>query len=158
MTRHSQTDAVLPDPLLRLLDGERLEQKVGVTFALITQGEDGWPHVALLSVGELFAPTAGELRIALWPGTRTTANLRRAGRATLAAVVEGSVYYAYLEAEPLQPSENQGDSLARFRAGIHDVRSDRVDYADITSGIRFSLRDPDRVVAHWRGVVDSLKA
>ncbi len=153
-----ELDTSLPAPLRRLLDGERLESKVGETFVLVTINEEGWPHLALLSVGELFSPASDEVRIALWPGTRTTANLRRGGRATLAAFLDGTAYYIELEVEPLAVAARPGDSLARFRARVRRSRADRVEYADLVSGVRFSLRDPDQVLAHWRHVVDSLRA
>ena len=72
---------VLPETLHRLLDGSDLDGKVGETMELLTVGPEGWPHVALLSAGEVLAATPEEIRLALWPSSQTTANLRRTGQA-----------------------------------------------------------------------------
>lgn len=145
---------VLPASLHRLLDGSDLEGKVGETLELITVGPDGWPHVALLSVGEVLAMTPGELRLALWPTSQTTANLGRTGQAMLTCIREEGAYYAQLEAAPLDTTLD----LATFRCRLRRLLLDRVDYAELTSGIRFALRDQPAVVARWEGVIAGLRA
>src|SRR5437879_3989755 len=92
---------VLPETLHRLLDGSDLDGKVGETMELLTVGPEGWPHVALLSAGEVLAATPEEIRLALWPSSQTTANLRRTGQATLTFIQQEGAYYAQLEAAPL---------------------------------------------------------
>ena len=145
---------VLPDTLQRLLDGSQLEGKVGETLELITVDPDGWPHVALLSVGEVLAVTPTELRLALWPSSQTTANLHRTGRATMTSIQEAGAYYARLEAAPLSTALG----LATFRCHLLTLLVDRVDYADLTHGIRFALRDRAAAVARWEDVIGGLRA
>lgn len=148
----------LPDSLTELLNGEALEAKEGETFILMTVKEDGWPHVALLSVGEVFAPSPREIRLALWPGTITTGNLRRSGCATLAMVWQATAYCVELKATPLVGSPAGEGSLARFSAQVRRVLVDRVDYADLTTGIRFVLKDKAHVMRSWQETLRTLRA
>jgi hypothetical protein len=144
----------LPDSLYRLLDGSDLESKVGETLELLTVGPEGWPHVALLSVGEVLAVAPAEIRLALWPSSQTTANLLRTGQATLTSVRPEGACYVWLLAAPL----DAGLELATFRCSVQRLVLDRVDYADLTHGISFTLRDPSAVVARWEGVIAALRA
>lgn len=147
--------AALPEAVLRLLDGEDLEAKEGETFLLLTAAEDGWPRLALLSAGEVYAPSATELRLALWPKSTTTRNLSANRRATLAVIHQGVAYYAELEAQRVADSEH---GLARFRAEVRSVRVDEVGYAELTSGVRFRLKGKEEVLARWRRSIASLRA
>src|SRR5437868_382048 len=81
MSRRLATPA-LPPELREFLDGQRLAAKTNDVIELLTVGEEGWPHVALLSVGEVLAASDTEVRLALWPDSQTTANVRRTSRAT----------------------------------------------------------------------------
>ncbi|KHF32723.1 hypothetical protein CM49_05008 [Paenibacillus sp. P1XP2] len=79
-------DSELSDDLFELLNGEHLERKQHEAMFLMTVTEDGWPHNAMVSVGEIVALDKKTLRIALWPGTNTTQNCIRSGKAVLVAV------------------------------------------------------------------------
>ncbi len=135
-----------------------MSAKEGETLIFITVNEDGWPHLSLLSVGEVIATSPQEIRIALWPRTTTTENLRRSGCATLAAIWQGTAYYVELEAESFTSSSPVEDSLARFSARVRRVLADRVDYADLTAGVRFALKDKARSVRSWQEVIQTLRA
>lgn len=152
---HGERD-VLPEALAQLLDGEDLERKEGETLLLLTMSEGGWPHVALLSVGEVWAPDPREVRLALWPGTRTTANLARTRQATLATFVEGTAYYVELDAQPAADLKADGRRLARFHCAVRSVRADVVGYAELLSGVRFRLKDREHVV-RWRATIAALR-
>lgn len=147
----------LPAPLLRLLDGEDLERKEGETILLLTAAPGEWPRLALLSVGELYAPSATEVRLALWPDSRTTANLEATGRATLSAILDGVTYDVELEARPDGDVPLGTWSAARFAATVRSVRSDTVGYAEITSGVRYRLKDAPKVLERWRLQVAALR-
>ncbi len=149
---------VLPDALCRLLDGRDLEGKEGETFILLTVSEDGWPHVALLSVGEVLARSSRELRLALWPKSETTINLKRTAIATLATFLDGTAYYVELAISPLPRDERMPGSQAAFSARVRRALSDTVGYAELTSGVRFRLKSRDEVVQHWRQTIDALRA
>ncbi len=155
MTR--EVGAQLPDGLQALLDGTELERKEGETLVLLTVSQDGWPRVALLSVGEVLAVAPDELRLALWPKSATTENLRRDGRATLMTVWEGTAYYLELAVRPLSDGEQAPGGQARFAAHVRRLLADTVGYAQLTSGVRFRLTSRDEVVQHWRRTVEALR-
>lgn len=147
----------LPDHVCASLAGADLERGIGYTIAALTVGEDGWPSVALLSVGEVVAVDPLAVRLALWPGTRTTANLARDGRVTLMLVDQG-VWYVRLQAGPPRRLRVAGHELSAFEARVVGVREDRVTYAVVEHGMSFSLPDRPAVVARWGATVEALKA
>lgn len=147
----------LPESLLRLLDGERLEQKVGETLLLLTVNEDGYPHTALLSVGEVYAPSPDELRLALWKTSATTENLTRSGKATLLAFVPPAAYYVELETTTGADLVVGEARYARFTARPRAILEDVVGYATLESGVTFTLPKPERVLARWRAQVAALR-
>src|ERR671930_279405 len=83
----------LPTKLETLFAGTDLASGIGETFLLLTVDADGWPHMAMLSVGELVAADPGTLRAALWLHSTATRNLAREERGLLALVHDGAGYY-----------------------------------------------------------------
>ncbi|MCC6222983.1 MAG: pyridoxamine 5'-phosphate oxidase family protein [Thermoleophilia bacterium] len=145
----------IPAELARLLDGSELARRVGETFELLTVSGDGWPNTALLSVGEVLAGTGSEFRLALWKNTRTAESLRRDGRATLTCVLPPAAYAVRLaDAAPLPCAD---ESLVFFSCRIEAVEVDTVGYAELTSGIRFTLPDAAAVVGRWQRTIDALR-
>lgn len=120
----------------------------GFTLLLLTVREDGWPHQAMLSVGEVALADGAEdrLTLAVWPGATSTANLRERGRATLTAVVDGVAYALFLAVAPA----GEVGRLARFDARIEAASADEAPYATLESGIRFTLKDRDETIDRWR--------
>jgi len=149
--------AELPAPLFELLDGRDLAQKEGETLLLLTVGEDGFPRIALLSVGEVLAVSPDELRLALWPASTTTSNLARTGRATLAAFLGGTAYDVELLARQLPELRTSRGHYARFAAEVRSARADAVSYAELLGGVRFRLKDAPRVVAGWERTIEALR-
>lgn len=145
----------IPAELARLLDGSDLAGRVGETFELLTVSGDGWPNVALLSVGETLAVSGTELRLALWNGTRTAESLARDGRATLTCVLPPDAYTVRLADAALLACADE--SLAFFSCRVGAVEVDTVGYAELTSGIRFRLGDEAAVVERWRRTIDALR-
>jgi hypothetical protein len=148
--------AQLPEEVVGLLDGSDLAARVGLTFELLTAGGDGWPGVALLSAGEVLALDASTVRLALWPGTRTTANLGPDGRAVLAFVHAGGAFSVRLET-CRGPDLRAPARLAVVDGRVAGVRRDAVDYARLRSGITFDLPDEAAVVARWAATVAALR-
>src|SRR5919206_4820403 len=111
--------ARLPEKLQGLFAGTDLAGGIGETFLLLTVGEDGWPHMAMLSVGELLAADAGTLRAALWLHSTATRNLTREGRGLLALVHDGAGYYLRCQARR-GPDLDLGDDgrLADFELSV----------------------------------------
>jgi len=147
----------LPDALAELLDGARLEERAEHVFELLTVSEAGWPHIALLSVGEVLVTSPRRLMLGLWPTSTTTANLRQSGRAVLQLYHAGAAYRARLECRPRAEQAAQAARLAIFDCRITQLSRDAVGYARLTSGPRIELPDADRVVARWRAQVHTLR-
>ena len=148
--------ARLPADVVALLSGDDLDRRVGFTMELLTVDADGWPRVALLSAGEVVAADDAHLRLALWPESRSTANLTRTGRGSLAFVHAGSAFTLRLEAS--RASDLRGpEPLAVFDGRVKEVRRDEAAYARLRSGITFELLDEQAVVARWRSTVERLR-
>lgn len=147
----------LPEEVRRALDGQALEDKVGVAYLLVTADDDGTPRPCMLSAGELLAVDDRTLRVALWPGTRTSANLARGSPALLCYVAPGSVFYVRGRGRPLP--ETTSTRLARFEIGVESVESDVHEGMPVTSPIVFSVEgsDPAAVVEAWRGQIRALR-
>jgi hypothetical protein len=143
-------DPVVPAALRALLDSDDLASAEGFTMLLVTVSEDRWPHLAMLSVGEVVADGDESLRLALWPGSTATRNLTPGGHATLAAVVEGTSYALRLAATRAgEVSTPLAGELARFGARVEGATADEAPYAVLESGVRFRLKDPDETRARW---------
>jgi hypothetical protein len=148
----------LPAAVLALLDGADLGNRAGVTFMLITNNAEDWPHVAMLSVGELIAVDASVLRTGVWLTSSTVGNLSRTGRATLCFVVDGRAYSVHVRAERESDLDLDADGqLACFRLSVEDVLEDVAKYAELTSGVTFRLRSPADVVPRWERTVAALR-
>jgi len=148
--------ATLPSRLAGVLDGRDLAAKRGLTFLLATTSTDGWPAIAMLSVGEVVADGDAGLRLALHQGTGSELALRASGRATLLTVIEGEVHTLRLRCAPLGTWEADGLRRAAYAAEIELVRAHAVPYATVTSGIVFELTDP-LVPARWEDAIDTLR-
>ena len=157
MSRSIGTD--LPPPLLKLLDGDELAAKEGVTLLLLTTTGDGWPHVAMLSVGELLALDRDLLRVALWPSSTATRNLSETGQTTISVVHEGVAYYVRCKSsrrDDLGVLESD-DRLACFDLRVANILEDVVPYAKLTSGITFQLADGPASAARWASRVTAMR-
>ena len=148
---------MLDADVVALLDGTDLAARAGLTLELITLDADGWPRVALLSVGEVLATGDGSLRLALWPGSRSTANLEHSARALLAFVHDGAAHRVRLEARRRADVRVAGEARAVFDAPILSVTRDEVPYARLRSGITHELVDPAQALARWRDTVAALR-
>lgn len=144
----------LPPELRELLSGQDLETKAGETFYFLTVGEDGWPNVALLSVGEVLARSPTDVGVALWSGTATTKNLLRSGRATLSCIVGPTAYNVRLRA---RPRDDGAGRLTTFDCRVESADSDVVEYAELETGARFRLLDPPAAIERWRQTLESLR-
>jgi hypothetical protein len=75
--------AFMPDEILDFLNGKDLDRKLSQAIRLSTISEEGWPHAAMLSAGEMLALDASEVAMLLYEGSNTSRNLVRDGRLTL---------------------------------------------------------------------------
>src|SRR6185312_9549206 len=129
----------VPAPLARLIDDDVMTEE-GVAFQLVTVRPDGWPHLSMISVGEIVTSGERGLRLALWPDSKAVANASATGLATLATVVDSVPYSLRLSMTgPKTIHSGTYGTLAAFAAHIEEVRADVASYADVESGIRFRL-------------------
>jgi hypothetical protein len=143
--------------VVRLLSGTELASAVGTTFELITVDEQGWPHVALLSAGEILATGPSSLRLALWASSGTTANLTWAGRALLTFVHDHAYYRVRMTVAQIEAPETGSRPLAAFLATVVEVQVDEVPYATVTGGITFELADAAGTVKRWSDTLEALR-
>lgn len=153
----TSSSGALPAALLELLSGNDLDGKVGQTFLLLTASRDGWPRLALLSVGEVVAIGPRDLRLALYPASTTTANLTRTRKGTLVAFLPGAAHYVELTARRLDDLRTPHAALAHFAAQVRSARVDAVGYAELIGGVSFRLRDTERTIQRWRETVAALR-
>jgi hypothetical protein len=73
----------MPEEILDFLNGDDLDRKLSEAVRISTVSEDGWPHAAMLSAGEMLALDASEIAMLLYEGSNTSRNLARDGRLTL---------------------------------------------------------------------------
>jgi hypothetical protein len=139
---------VLPGALVRALGDSTLADAEQPAFLLLTGDEDGAPRLSMVSAGELLVRDERTLRVALWRGTRSAANLARGGTAVLGAVSPGSVLHVRVRpcrlvlAEPAQ--------VECFELTVTEVRADAHAGLPVTSGIMFRTAAPDQTAADWR--------
>ena len=149
----------LPDVVGRLLDGSDLANREGLTFLLLTNDDNSWPQVAMLSVGEIVAVDAGTLHAGLWLHSGSANNLTRTGKGTLVLVANGSGYYVRVAATRGEDLNLGAEGrLAYFVLKVEDVQEDSTEYATVTSGVVYKLKDPGMVVQRWQQTVDALRA
>jgi len=143
--------------VVALLDGTHLDAHVGFTLELITVDADGWPRVALLSMGEVVAIGDAALALALWPRSRTTANLERTTHGLLAFVHGGAAHRLGLQARRGSDLLVAGERRAAFDARVVSATRDEVPYARLRHGIVHELVDPAQALARWRATVEALR-
>lgn len=158
MTR--RLDAVVPPALHAVLgggdDGETLPE--GFTLQLLTVRDDGWPHAAMLSAGEVIVVDDRRLRIAVWPGSTSAANLAVRPEATLAFVVAPTAYLLRVTATGLDDVETPlGGRLAAFEAAVDAAAADEAPYAVLEDGIRYRLPDSEATLARWAQTRSALR-
>lgn len=144
--------------LVAAFDGSGLDEKVGVAYPLVTVDEPGTPRLAMLSAGELLSTGERTIRIAMWPDTRTGANLAAGREALLCVVAPGSVRYVRGTARRLVAPPDV--ALECFELTVTSVESDSHDGMPVATPITFDTVDPSRpeVLAAWHTALAALAA
>ncbi|MBS1878954.1 MAG: pyridoxamine 5'-phosphate oxidase family protein [Actinobacteria bacterium] len=147
----------VPPALAAVLARDPAESE-GFTLLLLSVA-DGWPHQAMISVGEVVALDERRLALALWPTSTSAGAVAASGRATLTAVVGPTSYALRLRMRRLADLETPlGGTLACFEAEVSAASADQAPYAELESGVRFRLLDREQVLARWRQVRQALAA
>ena len=136
----------LPPDLARRFSTETIERYAQNVVSMITEGEDGWPHPAMLSHFEIVARDAQNLRLATYADSRTTGNMLRTGKLTIVVVDAGMAYYLKGTVEELLPSMKSAPHNALLNFRVEQVLADHADVEregepTITSGMTYS--DPN---------------
>ncbi|WP_174292251.1 pyridoxamine 5'-phosphate oxidase family protein [Sphingomonas bacterium] len=146
-------DAILPASLLAQFDGDDLSDKLAVSAVLATVAEDGWPHLAYLSAGEVLI--AGDrLKLRLWPRSSSAANLRRDGHVALHAAADGVAWEVRLA---VVGRVDTPDYLIVEMTVVGAI-SHRAPYAEVGGMIGFTLHDEARTLARWEAQVAHLRS
>lgn len=154
------TDSDLPHDFQVFFDGSDLGDKQGIAALAVSSGPDGWPHTAMLSVGEVVATSPTTVRLATWRGSRLARDVRRSGRLLLEVVLGGRVLKVELETRCVSEFADAITSaeLMFVDARVRSTREDAVPYARVTGGLEYELVDPGTVVDRWLRTVDALQA
>jgi len=146
----------ISESLELFFNGEDLLEKTKA-IALSTVDADGWSRVSLLSAGEIiFRPDEG-FRFCVFEQSGTAANLARDGRMTLSMAHDGGIWELRLRATVCDRQAAEA-SLAFFKAEIDSARLHSVPYAEVTSGVTFSLHEPSVVLQRWQNQIMALGA
>jgi len=149
-------DNELSHTLLELFSGQQLHEKQQLAMPLLTVNKDGYPHQAMVSVGEVIATDSEHLRLALWEGTTTTGNITRTGQALLTFVWQGVSYALRISLMPLPALPDAIYPRARFVATVEHIREDTAKYATLTSGITIELHQVDEALERWQQTLQEL--
>jgi len=132
-------------------DGSVRDDDHDTAAYVVTTTADGWPHAAMVGVGELRVTADGAARVALWERSTTVANLRRDGRALLLVAVDGRAVRARLSLTAAGAVDGgEAGRLALFAGAVTQATVDDAPYAEVVSGLRFRLRDPAPTLTRWR--------
>ena len=142
----------LPNNWLSLFDGTGLEDKLHVSALIATVDELNRPHLAFLSAGEVLVWQPRRIAVALWPTSRSTANFRRIGHATLYGVADGSVWEVRLHLKRQVSGE-----WALFDTDVETVTRHTAPYAEVTGLVGFRLVDPVSATDRWRKQITMLR-
>jgi hypothetical protein len=147
----------LPQAWLEQFDGANLDRKLHVAALLGTLDEEGWPHIAYLSAGEVLARDARRVTLALWPGSRSAVNLARFSRGALHAAADGAVWEVKLLVRLRDVAGAKISDFAMFDGEVTEVRRHAAPYAQVTGLIGFRLNDPVATLDRWRRQIERMR-
>jgi len=129
----------LTSSLMSRLSSDPKSQK-GMAILLATVDAKGWPHMAMLSAWEIFAPDRNNIRVATYTSSATTENLRRNGAATIVLFDEGATFYVKCIARLLKMSLKCNPANSMFNLGVDGVLEDYLPGTEVT-GIIYLERE-----------------
>ena len=159
----TSVSAELPPEVVSLLSGDDSPARLGTVIPVLTADAAGFPHVALLSPGEILAVTPGSVRIAVDQRSTTARNIAERGSVTLVLVEPGLCCYAKglgkLTDVVIPPGPVQPFAAVRADVEVKEVRLDEELGAWISTGARYG-RDVSQAeeLAYWDRVQGALRA
>jgi hypothetical protein len=153
-----ELEPAVPEPVRRRLQDDP-ERQVGLTILVLTELESGWPHLAMVSVGELVLAADERLALALWPTSTCATNLARAGRVTLAVVADGLAFSLRCHVEEeFAITAGEDPAMRGFVLRVSAAIEDAAPYADLLSGVTYRLHDAQTTLVRWRRTRAALAA
>jgi len=158
----TRLEPLLPQRLVPMFDGSRLDEHLDKAFLLITLDERGYPYAAMLSLLEVIAVDRENIRLAPWNNSTTTANMRRNGKVTFIVVDTELAYYIQGTATELAHELAGFPGMAKINIRIDAVLQDKaLNYegaARVVTGIRFENPDMDAAyIERAQRVLEALK-
>lgn len=138
----------MPRNLEAALSGEGFRRRRRLVVPFVTTDPEGFPRVALLTLGELRASSASKLAVAVTGGSRTAFNLVRRGTATILYLHRQVT--ASIQARAGRGRVSNADPARRiFPLAVERVRVDRPAEAEgdvsLLTGPTFAGPDADRL-------------
>jgi hypothetical protein len=138
----------LTDDLYQRLSGADVAARADEAIVICTVDAEGWPHPAVLSYFEVAAVDSRTLHIAVYTNSRTCANLRERGRATLIIAGAGLVCYVRGVAVEVTAGMREAAYNAKMALRVDQVVFDEAPQdlepgVGVTSGITYSPRTPE---------------
>jgi len=151
----------LTPELMDRLRGDGVETLAHQAIVLCTIGEQGWPHPAMLSYYEVAAADARTLRLAVYKDSRTCANLRDRGKATLILTDERLACYIRASVRDVAPAMESAPYNAQVELDVQQVTFDEPPPdlepgAFVLGGITYAARTGD-ALARARRVLAELR-
>ena len=140
-----QRTGELTDDLFRRLSGAEIESLAALAIVVCTVDAEGWPHPAMLSYYEVAAVDRHTVRLAIYNDSRTCANLRERGKATLIVIDQNLVCYVRGAVEQVEPAMAAAPFNAMLNLRVDEVTFDEPPPdlepgAFVTSGITYRPR------------------
>ena len=126
----------LPDDLFDFLAGSEPSSKFHQVILISTVDAAGWPRLAMLSSWEVVAKDPRRLLMLLYKTSRTTENLRRSAKVSLAIVNPDMSHYVICSARPL-PGLKEAACEALFDLKVERVLEDTIPTAQIVTALTF---------------------
>ena len=138
----------MPRDLEAVLAGDGFRRRRRLVIPLLTTDPEGFPRVALLTLGELRAVSSSRLVVAVMAGSRTAFNLVRRGTATVLYLQRQVT--ASIQARAGRGRVSRTDPSRRlFPLAVERVRIDRPAASEgevaLLTGPTFTGRDADRL-------------
>jgi hypothetical protein len=138
----------MPRDLEAVLAGDGFRRRRRLVIPLLTTDPEGFPRVALLTLGELRAVSSSRLIVAVMAGSRTAFNLVRRGTVTVLYLQRQVT--ASIQARAGRGRVSSADPARRlFPLAVERVRLDRPAASEgevaLLTGPTFTGRDADRL-------------
>jgi len=132
----------IPDELAGYIRDAPRRMEGGVAVILVTIDENGWPHIAILSLWEIALKTRRKIALATFSGSTTTRNLQERRLLTLVFIDRGMIYYVKGAATQDKTVEDLYPPITIFEIEVSLVMKEEEGGVEIESGITYKEERP----------------